>query len=256
MPTARPRLQRTPVDLPSFDGAPAALWTAVLDLADGIPSVPWTVVGGQMVFLHALEHGAPLPRISEDVDAAVDVRARPRAVREVVACLHALGFRPVGTSREGRTHRFERDQHGSSVVFDVLVPRGLGPRADTVTVPPGRAFPAPGVGQALARTELIPVRHRGRSGWVPRPSLLGAIVSKAAAAAVDRVDTARHLQDVAFLCGLVADPFAMADALGATDRRRLSAVARMLDDGHEAWRAAPTGQDATSALHVLTRRRR
>lgn len=204
-----------------------------------------------MVLLHALEQGVALPRVSKDIDAAVDIRARPRALREVVGCLGALGFESAASSRDGHAHRFERFGEGGRILVDMLVPEGLGPRADTVTVPPGRAFPAAGVSQALTRTELVPVRQDARDEWVPRPSLLGALVAKATAAAVDSEAPERHLRDVAFLCGLLEDPFAVVDELTTTDRRRLSAVSRLLDKRHEHWSAALQPTVATTALRAL-----
>lgn len=136
------------------------------------------------------------------------------------------------------------------LTVDVLAPHNLGRRADLRTVGTGTAFPAPGIRKALDRTELVRVDFDGVH-WVPRPSLFGAIVAKATAADVDHVDPERHRVDLAFLCGLVEDPFAMADEVTKGDRRRLRAAARAMPIGDRIWRYAPVPDDAFSALEIL-----
>lgn len=104
-------------------------------------------------------------------------------------------------------------------MVDVLAPEGLGPHTD-ITTAGGKAFPAPGMTQALNRVELVPVSRGARTGWIPRPSLLGAIVAKSAAATNDHVDRERHLADLTFLCALIEKP--MAQALHVTRARSSS----------------------------------
>lgn len=62
--------------LPALDDATSALWDALLDISERMHD-SWTLVGGQMVFLHGVEAGVPPPRISRDLDLVVDVRVRP-----------------------------------------------------------------------------------------------------------------------------------------------------------------------------------
>jgi hypothetical protein len=131
---------------------------------------------------------------------------------------------------------------------DVLVADSLGARAKIGTVRGGTAFPAKGVTQALARTELVPVAVGETVHWVPRPNLLGAIVAKATASVVDRQDPDRHRGDVAFLCGLVADPVALADDVTPSDRRYLRRAARHLPADAAVWRPHP---DAHSTFEFL-----
>lgn len=69
----------------------------------------------------------------------------------------------------------------------MLAPEGLGPRTDITTTPPGRTLQVPGGTQAIARTELLPIAAGDSEGLVPRPSLLGAIIIKAAAVDADGV---------------------------------------------------------------------
>lgn len=143
------------------------------------------------------------------------------------------------------------DPNDVPLQVDVLAPEGLGPHADLRTIGTGTAFPVPGVSQALTRTELVPVRAGGTVHWVPRPSLLGAIVGKATGAVVDKADPERHRADLAFLCGLVTDPFALAEDVTKKDRARLRAAAAKLGPDHPAWRHAAVPVDAQLALETL-----
>jgi hypothetical protein len=190
----------------------------------------------------------------------VDVRADPNAITKLVAILRDLDFTDVRVSPEGFEHRFEKVTAagvavvdlGSSapdtLVIDILGPEGLGERTDTRTSL-GRAFPAPGSSQALRRTELVEVSYQGWRERIPRPDLLGAIVAKAAAATVDRVDPERHRTDLAFLLSLVDDPFALRANL--KDHARLRAAADSLSEDSLTWNIAPRPDDARAALRIL-----
>lgn len=73
----RSRLDRPPIELPTLSGPLALVWEALATLSKEIDDLPWTIVGGQMVLLHGLEHERNPHRVSSDIDAAVDVRADP-----------------------------------------------------------------------------------------------------------------------------------------------------------------------------------
>ena len=178
-----------------------------------------------------------------------------------MAVLTALDFESTGPSPDGHAYRFERhiapgvaavdvaaDQEDDQVlVVDVLAPEGLGPRADL-----SFAFPAQGVAQALARTELLPIRVAAQVHWVPRPTLLGAIVGKATASVVDTKDTERHRLDLAFLCSLVADPFTLSAEVSKKDRARLRAASAAFGESNPSWGAAANPTDAQLALVILS----
>lgn len=246
--------------MPVFFGAGAAVWDAVCVLADALTEVPWTIVGGQMVYLLGVEHGAAAHRVTTDIDAAIDLRAAPDGVKEFVTVLTALDFESAGPSPDGHAYRFERhiapgvaaidvvadQEDDQALVVDILAPEGLGPRADLSS-----AFPAQGVSQALARTELLPIRVAAQVHWVPRPTLLGAIVGKATASVVDTKDLERHRLDLAFLCGLVTDPFTLAAEVSKKDRARLRAAAAAFGESDPSWRAAANSTDAQLALAIL-----
>ena len=121
-------------------------------------------------------------------------------------------------------------------------------------LPPGRTLQVPGGTQALNRTELVPVVFGDHRGFVPRPSLLGAIVGKSVAVEVDDVPEAQRL-DLALLLSLVEDPLAMAGELTRKDRRRLQARSEMLDASQQAWASLPDGSAdrGRAALRILVR---
>ncbi len=50
-----PVVHRNPVNLPARSGFDDELWQVMLTLADELPE-RWTLIGGQMVLLHALEN--------------------------------------------------------------------------------------------------------------------------------------------------------------------------------------------------------
>ena len=226
------------VTLPPLAPPVDELWDVLLDL--GASRLRWTLVGGQMVLLHALEHGQLPPIISQDGDVVADVRAEPAALRQMVELLGDLGFAPAGITTDGRTHRYTRAASPRPVVIDVLAPDGLGSRTKLTTTPPGRTIEVPAGTQALERTAAVRVRHGARTGTVPRPSLLAAIVGKAAACALPG-DPARHERDLALLCALVPDPFGMRAQMTPKDLKRLRGAAGLADPQASAWNLVPAG---------------
>lgn len=133
-------------------------------------------------------------------------------------CLHRVSLTSRGSTRPPR-----RSASSASPRRPMMrtMPRcgvaaeGVGARAVLVASPPGRT----------------------RSGALPRPTLLAAIVGKAAATALPPPE--RHYRDLALLCALVDDPFALADQLTRKDRRRVRLAKALLDDTHAAWALVP-----------------
>lgn len=207
-----PTIERDPVQLPTLTGHDDELWDTLIELSEIRPG-EWTLIGGQMVFLHAVEHGVTPPRVSTDLDVLVNARVIGRPIAAFVSAIEHLGFELDGISPDGIEHRYRR----SRVTIDVLAPEGLSDRADLTTTPPGRTLQVPGGTQALERSELVPVRTSTSSGRVPRPSLLGAVVAKAVAVRVDDAPDAQRL-DLALLLSLIEDPFVLVDDLTKKDR--------------------------------------
>ena len=244
-----PVIDIAPVELPTLPGHDYELWLTLVDLSELRPG-EWSLIGGQMVFLQAMQHGVEPPRVSTDLDVLVNARVVTGGVREFVKAIEAIGFAPTGTSPEGLAHRYKRD----GVSVDVLAPEGLGSRTDLTTTPPGRTLQVPGGTQALNRTELLPVIFGSHQGLVPRPSLLGAIVGKSVAVEVDDVPEAQRL-DLALLLSLIEDPLAMASELTTKDRQRLQARSEKLDASQQAWAGLSDEQAdrGRAALRILIR---
>lgn len=228
-----------PLVLPVLGEPVDELWSVFLDLGERLQA-DWTIVGGQMVLLHALEHGVVPPTVSQDGDVIADIRSAQRSLRKVTSELEGLGFELAGMDRDGTAHRYRRPSRsgGRDVVIDLLAPEGVGERADMTTTPPGHTIQVPGGTQALRRTERISIQLGRRVGEVPRPSLLGAIVGKAAACGIPG-DPSRHHRDLALLVSLIEDPFALGDALTATDRRCLKLASSLDDRNHTGWLQVP-----------------
>ncbi|HET7388337.1 MAG TPA: hypothetical protein VFJ19_16915 [Nocardioidaceae bacterium] len=233
------------IKLPMLPAPIDQLWHTLIDLDDRL-DVPWSLVGGQMVLLHALEHGEVPPQISQDGDVIADIRAVPGALTQVVECLEDLGLALQSISADGLAHRYTRPAVPRHVVIDVLAPEGLGERAHLTTSPPGRTIEVPGGTQALNRTEHVRVVHEGRTGTIPRPTLLAAIVAKAAATALPSPE--RHYRDLALLCALVADPFDLVEQMTPKDRQRLRLANALLEPSHQAWLLVPASRRSAGRI--------
>ena len=78
--TSRPVVDRPPVLLPAYPGS-SSVWPALIELSNSTRP-EWTLVGGQMVALHAAEHAAPPLRVSRDIDVVVNARVVTGALRQ------------------------------------------------------------------------------------------------------------------------------------------------------------------------------
>ncbi len=237
------------IELQPRDDAERALWSATLDLAELLAGLPWTLVGAQMVMLHAYEVGEIPGRTTGDLDLLFDVRAYVGATGEATKRLLNVGYTEGRPSPDGVAHRFTR----GVIVVDVLAPEGLGRPTSRATIEGGHTVQVPGGTQALERTETVDVRLGDRIGRLPRPSLLGAILLKARAVGAAPDEAAKHRGDLAFLLGLVADPRALAVGLRNTERKWLRVREELLDRANAAWRSSRQPDDAYLALGILLR---
>ncbi len=62
------------------------LWNVLLDLSERVPQA-WSLIGGQMVLLHGLEHGRTPPAASADLDVLADVLSDQRSLSRLVTAL-------------------------------------------------------------------------------------------------------------------------------------------------------------------------
>ena len=208
--------------LPAMPPEQTASWFGLLDLYEQLND-GWTLIGGQLVHLHCAERGQFPVRPTNDADTVIDVRADPRMLHRFTAALTELGFEAVGISTDGLQHRWVRD----AASLDVLLPDGIGERAASrsgVTGSP--TLPTAGGTQALQRSETVALIVDGREGFVRRPNLVGALVSKAAAH-TNPGDPAlsRHRRDFAILATLITARDFAREALTRKDRQRLETMA-------------------------------
>jgi len=167
-------LERTrfvaPVALPkSMSPSQKQGWLILLDLAKAFPT-GWCLVGGQMVWLLAAEHGAAPPRATDDVDLVVDIRAEPAGIRDLCRWLGDRGFNLEGISPEGIGHRYVRqaDPGQGEIKVDVLAPDNVGERADLSTTHGARTVEAAGSRstEQLGASRSLGRRH-DRLGFPP-----------------------------------------------------------------------------------------
>lgn len=213
-------------------------WNSILDLYEAIPS-GWVLVGGQMVHLHHWQRQVQPPRVTTDADLLMDIRINRDSLRKVSAYLQDQGFEEAGRSPENIGHRWIR----SGVKIDLLIPEGLGERSSSVTTVTGaRTVQVPGGSQEIIRAQSISVQLPDRIGHVIRPSLLGALVGKAAALEISSDPRReRHLTDFASLAKLIPDPLGMRSLVSKKDRRRVSRMVWSLDQTPHIWGDDSTG---------------
>lgn len=218
-------------------------WATLFALADETTE-SWVLVGGQMMYVLAVELGAERVRPTEDIDVVVNVRVRPNGTAWLSRWLETRGFVLEGVNANHIGHRFIRATKAgrATVIFDVLAPSGIGPRARLTTVAPARTVQAPGSLQAFDRSRLVEVLisdsdDRNESKGVVRcPDLLGALVAKAAATTIAARDNPdRDWQDVALLLSVVDDPLGTSERLNRRDRQYLCRLRPLLDAAHNGW---------------------
>ncbi len=235
-------------------------WHLLLDLSE-VPFTEWLLIGGQMMHLLTIEHSSQMPRPTDDMDVAVNVRARQGGIGWLSEWLVNKGLEFLRPSTDGIGTRFAcaADPGPGRVVFDVLAPDGLGERTDIRTLPPARTVEAPGVTQAFARSEWVPVSiisqvgRSPRTGQVRRPTLLAALITKAANTRIPgRTNSDRDWADAALTLTMLDDPIEQRGLLTKKDRQRLRYLTPLLNT-HDAW--APLGrtarQQGQEALAIL-----
>jgi hypothetical protein len=228
-----------------MSGRQEGAWRGLLDVAPLLPERSWCVIGGQMVFLYCCEREVAVNRPTDDGDVALDVRARPEILHDFTAALKDVGFDSAGVSPEGHQHRWVRGE----AQIDVLIPTRLGKRAAKRSgVTGGTTLATPAAQQALDRSAPVLVEIDGASGTVWRPSMIGALVAKAAAYSVQDAARDRHLVDFAVLASMVSRSDSIADQVTRRDRQYLYPLLSALGENRSLWVMI---EDAERGIDVL-----
>lgn len=223
------------IDTPPMMAGQLASWHGLLDLAEEWGTDNWCLVGGQLVHLHCWERGVSPNRTTNDADTVVDVRGATGALTGITQALTGLDFTAGAPNGGGKEYRWTRGEHA---IIDVLVPSNTNDKVrGNVTVNHRQTIEAPGTQQALDRSELIELRVGGRVGFIPRPTLLGALVGKASAATEILVDdgAGRHSEDFAVLSSLVGRRDLAPDDLRKKDQKRLRAMIDKMGHDRASW---------------------
>ena len=201
-------------------------WIGLLDLADRIPD-GWTLIGGQMVHLHCWDRKVPPNRATDDIDTVLDIRMATKMLETFTRVLQDLGFESAGRSFEGHEHRWIR----GAAKFDVLIATGLGEKADTrMGVTGGTTLATSGGQGALDRSIKYEIALGDRTGIINSPTLVGAILVKAAAYSNTRDSFRnRHLQDTALLSTLLEGSDAVGLILSKNEKTRARSIIAQLD---------------------------
>jgi hypothetical protein len=219
------------IRLSADDASEVALWNALLDLAE--QASDWTLIGARMVQLHAAASDRALSRLSRDGDALADARKKPNPVRRIAQILVDSGFQLTEPSYMGLGHEFKKDD----VEIDVLAPEHLGKNSleARTTIPPAHTVEVPGGRQALARTAEVEVQIGERTGSLPVPNLLGAILLKVRAVDVDDAPDNQR-SDLAVLLSLVKEPDALIAQLEGSERAWIAGRKEMDNPTNPCWR--------------------
>jgi hypothetical protein len=112
-------------------------------------------------------------------------------------------------------------------------------------------LPTAGGTQALQRTEAVGVTVDGREGFVRRPTLVGALVVKAAAHGnPGDVDPRRHRRDFLVLAGLITASDVASEELTKNDRRRVRSIVTAIEADRELLLETTDAPEVIARLRV------
>ncbi len=216
------------VHLDTSVAAERASWEGLRDLARILPD-GWTLAGGTLVRLLAVERGGRFQRSTTDIDLILDIRAYPRTKELIGPALRRAGFTiPPPPNPAGKDHRWIRPVPGRDGVeasIDILAPSFLGPRIDDTQFPGvGRLLATRGAQFGIDRSEKVTVIVDDEfEVALRRPDVLGALYEKCSALKnIGEFSFDRHYEDIALLVTLL-DIDDM-ESLGTLRRRQLSRI--------------------------------
>jgi len=187
------------IELPLLTSRQHQSWVGLLELANKLPT-GWTLIGGQLVQLHCWENDKSPVRITTDIDTVLDVVSNPDILKTFTKSLQELGFIPK-TSADGLQYKWTRDL----AEIDVLLMDNIGERSLLRTGITGApSIETPGGRKVLEFSEKIEIQLNEHSAIINRPSLVGALFIKSAAALnTNDIGRDRHLIDFAVLATLI-----------------------------------------------------
>ena len=148
------RRGREPVLLPTLQGHDDELWNVLIELASLRPN-EWTLIGGRMVTCMLWSKARLPPRLNRPRCVGQRTNRDRWVTRAFVADLVSRGF---GMDEDPRRRASLIAIAGRASRSMFSAPEGLGARVDLTTTPPNHTVRVPGGTQALARTQLLPVR--------------------------------------------------------------------------------------------------
>lgn len=236
-------------DLASLATPVGELWQTVLTVATSLPA-DHVLIGGVMTFLHGAVVGRQPTRVTRDVDVLCDIEIAASSIRDTVAALEQLGYTIAAEAPADSSHRY-LGPNGEQV--DVLAPLGVEPPPDLTTTPPGTTIEVPAGREALRHRVVVHATLGKQSVELVIPDMARAMKLKAAAysqhykTAPAKAWNSRHLEDLAFLTSLIADPTEVIE--GLNEAGNTLQLADVLDTrSHHAWAAA--GEHAEDA-HLM-----
>ena len=92
--------------MPQLTGGQLASWIGLSQLA-AKTNKNWTLIGGQLIQLHCWERNVSPSRVTDDIDAVLDVIMQPEILLATTKILKDLGFTPAGITPNG--HQYKRE---------------------------------------------------------------------------------------------------------------------------------------------------
>lgn len=246
-----PDVPGAPIELPTMPAAQHDAWLTLMKMENEFDG-SWVLIGGQMTMLHCLEQDVPFTRATTDADVVCDVLSPRRKLADMTALLGDWGFHAVVTA-DGCGYRYTRGATSLDLTIQDTLERQVS-RARTSGGRPG--LPVDGGNQALLRAERVGVTVAGVTGRVRRPTLLGALVIKAAAVVVDTRDPRRHQEDLALLgAAALRSPEGfrgVARLMRAHDSTRLRRALDRTPSEDTVWSVVEDGATARAGLEAIS----
>lgn len=239
-------------------------WPNVAELASALPADRWTLIGGLMAQMHAINRGIDAVRPTNDVDIVLHIETERGTPRATVAALERIGYRMLTSidPLNPTAHRFTRGTSHADVIAGDTTMEAKEDQIDVVVAD----HPAPSVEEMMRRMEMVKIEggtqalkrtanYRlkitpGEPTTISVPQPFGALILKAAAYKTDSRDPGRHLNDAAVLLACIEDPFEERDGFAGSDRSRLLFLQSHLAHDQAAWRRMPR-EDARRAQQIL-----